>query len=82
LYGLLATGFSHYAKRWIGQAGWRDLHYVSFPLCAGVLVRGVTAGARLGLGDGAGLVRASDVAVVFFTVFRILAARTRPRPPT
>ena len=82
LYGLLAVAFSYYAKRWLGQAGWRNLHYVSFPLFAGALVHGVTAGADSGSTAVQVWYLMSGLAIVFFTFFRILAARTRPRPAT
>jgi len=80
LYGMVAVAFSYYAKRWLGQAGWRNLHYVSFPLFAAALVHGVTAGADSGAGPVQVWYLASGLAVVFFTFFRILSARSRPRP--
>lgn len=82
LYGSLAVALSYYAKRWLGQGEWRNLHYTGFALFAVALVHGVTAGAD----SGAIVVQiwylASGLAVVFFTFFRILAARSRPRPGT
>ena len=80
LYGLVAVAFSHYAKRWLGQTGWRNLHYVSFPLFAGALIHGVTAGADSSSTPVQVSYLASGLAVVFFTFFRILAVRSRPRP--
>jgi sulfoxide reductase heme-binding subunit YedZ len=77
---MLAVAFSFYEKRWLGQAGWRNLHYVSFPLFAGALVHGVTAGADSGSTPVQVSYLASGLAVVFFTFFRILSARSRPRP--
>ncbi len=82
LYGLLAVAFSYYAKHWLGQAGWRNLHFVAFPLFAGALVHGVTAGADSGSTAVQVWYLVSGLAVVFFTFFRILAARGRPRPAT
>ncbi len=80
LYGMLAVAFSYSAKRWLGQAGWRNLHYVSFPLFAGALIHGVTAGADSGATPVQVWYLVSGLAIVFFTFFRILAARSRPRP--
>ncbi|TAK63328.1 MAG: hypothetical protein EPO22_06675 [Dehalococcoidia bacterium] len=80
MYGLVAVAFSYYAKRWLGQAGWRNLHYVSFPLFAGALVHGVTAGADSGSTPVQVWYLASGLAIVFFTFFRILAVRSRSRP--
>ena len=44
LYGSVIVTLSFYAKRWIGQRGWRALHYASFALFGGALVHGVTSG--------------------------------------
>lgn len=79
LYVLLAVAFSYYAKRWLGQAGWRNLHYVSFALFAAALVHGVTAGADSGEAPVQVAYLGSGLVVVFFTFFRILAVRGRPR---
>ena len=77
LYGMLAVAFSYSTKCWIGQSGWRTLHYASFALFAAALVHGVTAGADSGATSAQVWYLASGLAVVFVTFFRILAARSR-----
>ena len=80
LYGSVAVTLSYYVKRWIGQGRWRTLHYASFALFAAALVHGATAGADAGETWVQLLYLLSGLAVVFFTFFRILAARSQSRP--
>jgi sulfoxide reductase heme-binding subunit YedZ len=80
LYGSAAVTMSYYAKQWLGQKGWRTLHYVSFVLFAFALVHGATAGADASETWVQVSYLVSGLAVVFFTFFRILAARSRPAP--
>ena len=79
-YGSVAVAVSYYAKQWIGQRGWRMLHYASFALFAAALVHGATAGADSGETWVQVLYLVSGLAVVFVTFFRILAARSQSRP--
>ncbi len=74
-YGSLIVTLSSYAKRWIGQKGWRALHYASFALFAGALVHGIAAGADTGEAWAQIVYLSSGAAVLFLTFFRILAAR-------
>ncbi len=80
LYGSIIVTLSSYAKQWIGQRGWRLLHYASFALFAGALVHGVLAGADSHQAWAQVAYLVGGLAVVFFTFFRILAARSIARP--
>jgi predicted ferric reductase len=77
LYGSVIVTLSFYAKRWIGQKGWRTLHYASFALFAGALVHGVAAGADTGETWAQVIYLGSGLSVMFLTFFRIFAARNQ-----
>ena len=79
LYGSVIVTLSFYAKRWIGQKGWRALHYASFALFAGALVHGVAAGADTGEAWAQVIYLGSGLSVMFLTFFRILAARNQSK---
>jgi sulfoxide reductase heme-binding subunit YedZ len=83
LYGSLIVSASFYAKGLIGQRGWRLLHYTAFALFLGAMAHGVWAGTDSGKPVVQVSYLASAVAVLFLTLFRILATRAaggRPRP--
>lgn len=82
LYGSIIVTLSIYAKGWIGQRGWRALHYASFALFGGALVHGIASGADSHETWAQLVYLAGGLAVLFFTFFRILAARhvARTRP--
>lgn len=79
LYGSAIVVLSTYMKRWLGQKGWRMLHYASFALFVMAIAHGVIAGTDSGeiwvqlfyLGSG--------LTVLFLTFFRILAARNQAK---
>jgi predicted ferric reductase len=75
LYGSVIVTLSYYAKRWIGQRGWRTLHYGSFALFIGALVHGVMAGADTREWWAQVVYLSTGFAVVFLLVFRIVVAR-------
>jgi predicted ferric reductase len=79
LYGSVIVTLSFYAKRWIGQGGWRALHYASFALFGGALVHGVTSGTDSHETWAQVVYLVGGLAVLFFTFFRILAARNAAR---
>jgi predicted ferric reductase len=79
LYGSAIVTLSSYLKRWIGQRLWRQLHYASFALFAGALIHGITAGTDTGEAWAQMVYLASAMAVMFFTFFRMLAARNQAR---
>jgi methionine sulfoxide reductase heme-binding subunit len=43
-YALALVSMSFYAKRWIGQARWRAIHFLAFGTFAAALVHGLLAG--------------------------------------
>jgi len=79
-YGSVAVTLSYYARQRIGQRGWRLLHYASFALFAGALAHGALAGADSHRVWSQVVYLAGGLLVVFFTFFRILAARNHSRP--
>lgn len=83
LYGSAIISASFYLKGLIGQKGWRLLHYLSFLLFVGALAHGVWAGTDSGRAVVQVSYLASGTAVLFLTLFRVLAtraARGKPRP--
>jgi hypothetical protein len=76
----LALASSFRMRRWIGQKGWRRLHYASF--AAFVLSVGHALAAGTDLRGVSGLVLAGVALgpVVWLGLFRILAPRTTARP--
>ena len=80
-YGSVIMSASFYLKRFIGQKGWRNLHYLTFALFVGAMVHGLFAGTDsqelwaqyMYLGSGLG--------VLFLTFFRILASRRAAAKP-
>jgi len=78
-YGSIIVTLSFYRKQWIGQKGWRALHYASFALFAGALAHGVAAGADSGQAWAQLIYLATGIGVLFLTFFRILAERNHKR---
>lgn len=79
LYGSIVVAVSVWAKCWLGQRGWRAVHYAAFALFAAALVHGVTAGADSHEGWAQLVYLAAGLSAMFFTFFRILAARSQAR---
>jgi len=77
---LLAVSFSFYIKKWIGQAAWRSLHYLSFGAFAAALAHGVMAGTDTLNPWVAGAYTAAAVSVTILTIIRVVSAGTTPRP--
>jgi len=83
LYGSAVVTASFYLKRFVGQTGWRLLHYSTFALLLGALAHGIWAGTDSGNTFVQYSYLTSAVAILFLTFFRILATRAagfRPRP--
>jgi hypothetical protein len=76
----LALAASHRARKWIGQKGWRRLHYASFGAFWLSLGHALLVGSDLqGLGGPVtALLAAAPVLVLTF--YRLLVPRTAPRP--
>jgi predicted ferric reductase len=79
LYGSVIVSLSFYVKGRIGQRGWRMLHYLTFGLFVLAMVHGIFAGTDSGTGWAQLVYLSSGLAVLFFTFFRILAARSIAR---
>jgi len=75
LYGSAVVTASFYLKRFIGQKGWRVLHYATFGLFLGAMVHGLLAGTDSREQWAQMTYLSSGLAVLFFTFFRILASR-------
>lgn len=77
----LALAASFKAKRWIGQKGWRRLHYASFAAFWLALGHAVLTGTDLhGLGGGVTAVLAAGP-VLCLTFYRLLVPRAAPARP-
>jgi methionine sulfoxide reductase heme-binding subunit len=75
---MLAASFR--ARKWIGQKGWRRLHYASFLAFALSLGHALVVGSDLhGLG-GPVLALLSAGPVLWLGFYRLLVPRTTPRP--
>jgi predicted ferric reductase len=76
LYGLAIISASFYMKRFLGQNGWRTLHYLTFVLFVLSLTHGLLMGTdteRYSVQLGYFI---SAMLVLFFTFYRILATKT------
>jgi DMSO/TMAO reductase YedYZ heme-binding membrane subunit len=79
---LLAVSFSFYIKKWIGQAAWRSLHYLSFGAFAAALAHGVMAGTDTLNPWVAGGYTAAAVSVTILTIIRVVSSGTASRAAT
>jgi hypothetical protein len=70
---MLAASFR--LRRWIGQKGWRRLHYASFAAFVLALGHALTAGSDLQGVSGSVLAALAAGPVVWLTFFRILAPK-------
>jgi hypothetical protein len=76
---MLAVSFR--MRRWIGQRGWRRLHYASFAAWLLALGHALAAGTDLAGIGGPVLVVIAGGPVLWLTIVRILSPRTpRPKP--
>jgi predicted ferric reductase len=83
LYGSIAVTASFYLKRFIGQKGWRWLHYTTFGLFVMALIHGLLSGTDSERPAVQISYLVSGVLVLFFVFFRILVTRAaggKPRP--
>jgi len=80
LYSSALITASFYMKEFIGQNGWRTLHYATFLLFVAAMAHGLW----IGTDSSAVLVRfsywATGLSVLFLTFFRILAAKSAGKP--
>ncbi len=76
----LMLALSFRMRKWIGQRGWRRLHYASFAAFVLSLGHALASGTDLvGIG-GPVLVVVAAGPVLWLTLVRILTPRSRPRP--
>jgi predicted ferric reductase len=83
LYGSIAITASFYFKRFIGQKGWRWLHYGTFLLFIGALVHGLLSGTDSKQPAVQISYLVAGVLILFFVFFRILVTRAaggKPKP--
>jgi predicted ferric reductase len=73
LTAMLAVSFR--LRRWIGQKGWRRLHYASFAAFVLALGHALTAGSDLKGVNGSVLAALAAGPVVWLVFYRILAPR-------
>ncbi len=78
LTAMLAVSFR--LRRWIGQKGWRRLHYASFFAFVLALGHALTAGTDLKGVNGSVLAAIAAGPVVWLTFYRILAPRPSRSP--
>lgn len=76
----LVLALSFRARRWIGQRGWRLLHYASFAAFVLFLGHALTVGTDLKGVGGPVLAVLSAGPVLWLSLTRILLPRTAPRP--
>ena len=75
---MLAVSFR--LRKWIGQRGWRRLHYASFAAFALSLGHALTAGSDLHGVGGPVLAALALGPLLFLTFVRILERRPKPKP--
>lgn len=78
-YGLVVLGLSFYVARWIGQRAWRMMHYLTFLTYLGGTIHAIWAGTDSAVLGVRYALLASGIALVFFILYRILAARSPKR---
>jgi methionine sulfoxide reductase heme-binding subunit len=74
LYGAIAVYASFYLKRWIGQSGWRKLHYTSFAIFALASYHGILSGADTRQVWMLAIYLGAIAAVLGLTIFRVSKA--------
>ena len=85
LYASIAVTASFYLKRFIGQKGWRWLHYTTFGLFVIALVHGLLAGTDSTKPAAQISYFVAGIVVLFLVFFRILVTRAaggKPRTAT
>ncbi len=80
MYSSMLITLSFWAKRLIGQNGWRTLHYATFALFVAAMAHGMWIGTDSKQQIVQFSYLASGSMVLFLTLFRILAARSVARP--
>ena len=76
---MLALTLSFRARKWIGQKGWRRLHYASFAAFALSLGHALLVGSDLHGVSGPVLALLAGAPVLWLSFYRLLVPRTAPR---
>jgi predicted ferric reductase len=75
------VSLTFYVKKWIGQAMWRSIHYLSFGVFVAALGHGILSGTDTTHPVAIGIYITSVVSVVLLTLVRVIGSREPARPP-
>jgi DMSO/TMAO reductase YedYZ heme-binding membrane subunit len=79
-YGVAVVSMSFYVKKWIGNAAWRTLHYLSFGTFLAALVHGVMAGTDRSHPVVFAMYAGAGAVVALLLVVRVATAFHPPAP--
>lgn len=79
-YVMVLIGISFGLRRWIGQRGWRLLHFLAFPAYAMGLAHGIGAGSDTGALWMQAIYAVTGGSVFWLTAYRVLRGPARSRP--
>lgn len=77
-YMMAIIGFSFYARRIIGRALWRAIHFLSFVVFLAVLAHGLTSGTDTTTLLARSIYWGTGGSLLFFTIYRVLNTITKP----
>jgi predicted ferric reductase len=80
-WGMIIVGVSFSLRRWIGQRGWRLLHFAAFPLYIIALFHGIGAGTDTASSWVFAMYIGTLGAVFFLTSYRLLRGKQRGGAP-
>lgn len=80
LWAMAIVSLTFYVKRWIGQAVWRSIHYLSFGVFVAALGHGVLAGTDTRHPAAVSLYVAAVASVALMTMIRVVASRGPTQP--
>ena len=75
---MLIVSLTFYVKKWIGQAWWRSIHYLSFGVFVSAAIHGILAGTDTSHPVAMAIYLTAFVAVVLLTVIRVIGSRQPP----
>lgn len=81
-YTLLLVATTFYTRKWLGGGRWRTIHMLSYAAFLLVMSHGLMSGTDSLAPWAIWLYSCTGVSVLFLTVYRMLAARGRPAPPS
>jgi hypothetical protein len=77
-WGLVGIALSFPARRWIGKARWRTLHYLTFGFWALALIHGIGAGTDRATIWVMTIYIITTLSIVFMMIYRVLLAQLGP----